>query len=239
MSSKVKLRLSAERLREVLHYCPETGLFYWLKSRGGASSGTDAGTSHKYGYRCITIDGTRYYAHRLAWLYVHGEHPTGEIDHRNGSPSDNRIANLRQCSHGQNMRNAARRRNRSGFKGVCRWRRKWKAQITVNGRNIHLGLFSTPQEAADAYVNAARLHYGEFARTNAQIAAQRTGNTTIVRRRTNTRAQLAICKPLHVTAQLRRGATKALLLATSSPGKAGVPLLCSIYPNPVPIDHSV
>ena len=173
MFGESKLRLTAERLRELLHYSPETGLFYWRVSRKGIAAGTEAGTSHVGGYRLICIDRIGHYAHRLAWLYVHGEHPSKEIDHRNGNPSDNRIANLRQSSRAQGARNVARRRNRSGFKGVYRCGRKWKAQIDVNGRKVYLGVFSTPEEAAEAYDTAARLHHGEFARTNAQIAAQR------------------------------------------------------------------
>jgi hypothetical protein len=229
MFSEVKLRLSAERLREVVKYAPETGLFHWRISQGGAGAGVQAGTSREDGYRIIRIDGMRYFAHRLAWLYVHGEHPTAEIDHKNGNPSDNRIANLRPCSRAENARNVPMRRNRSGFKGVFRCRGKWKAQITVNGKKLHIGVFSTPQKAAEAYDEAARLHHGEFARTNAQIAAQRMGNTTTVRPTTNKRAGLAMYKPLHSNAQLRSGPTKALLLATSSPGQASAPRLCGIY----------
>jgi hypothetical protein len=172
MLSESKLRLTAEQLRELLDYAPETGLFYWREARGSVAAGSEAGTLHTGGYHMIRIDGAAHRAHRLAWLHVHGEHPIGEIDHINGNPADNRIVNLRQCSHAQNTRNVARRRNRWGFKGIYRHRSKWRAEITVNGRRIHIGVYSTPQEAADAYDEAARLHHGEFARTNAQMAAQ-------------------------------------------------------------------
>jgi hypothetical protein len=177
MLSKSKLRLTAEQVRELLDYAPETGLFYWRETRGSVAAGSEAGTLHIGGYRLIRIGGVGHRAHRLAWLYVHGEHPIGEIDHKNGNPADNRIANLRQCSHAQNTRNVARRSNRSGFKGIYRHRSKWRAEITVNGRRIHIGVYSTAQDAADAYDAAARFYHGEFARTNAQIAAQRIGQS--------------------------------------------------------------
>ncbi|HEY7297856.1 MAG TPA: HNH endonuclease [Xanthobacteraceae bacterium] len=141
-------------------------------SRGAVRAGAQAGYSRVDGYVRIQIDGAIYAAHRLAWLYVHGKHPTAEIDHRNGNPADNRIANLRECSRWQNARNRGGR-SPSGFKGVSADRSKWRARIKVDGRIINLGLFSTPKLAADAYDRAALLYHGEFARTNAQIAAAR------------------------------------------------------------------
>jgi hypothetical protein len=165
MFSERKLGLRAERLRELLHYAPETGLFYWRVSRGSVAAGIQAGKPHSDGYVLISIDGVTHYAHRLAWLYVHGEHPARQIDHRNQNRSDNCIANLRQASHPENARNSSRR-NRSDFKGVYRQRSKWAARICVDRRFIYIGLYSTPEEAAAAYDEAARLHYGEFARTN-------------------------------------------------------------------------
>jgi HNH endonuclease len=168
MFSERKLRLSAERLRELLHYAPETGLFYWRVSRGSAGAGVQAGKSHSAGYVVIRIDRVNYYAHRLAWLHVHGEHPTGEIDHKNRNPADNSIANLRPSSHPENMRNVARYGS-SGFKGVTRHSSKWRAVINVNGRKINLGVHSTPQEAAAAYDKAAREYHGEFATTNEML----------------------------------------------------------------------
>jgi hypothetical protein len=215
MVSELKPRLTAERLREMLDYAPRTGLFYWRKRRGNMAAGLEAGGFHKR-YLAIRIDGVHHLAHRLAWLYVHGKHPSEEIDHRNGNPADNRIANLRECSHAQNARNVGRRRNRSGFKGVSPRGRKWIAQIGLNGRTIYLGLFATAQKAADAYDEAARLYHGEFARTNAQIAAELIGQATTVRRMPNAPPQLAPCRALRLDAQPRSGAMKALLLETTS-----------------------
>jgi hypothetical protein len=155
----------------------KTGLFYWRVSRGGMAAGAEAGSPTMHGYRAIAIDGFDYSAHRLAWLYVYGEHPTGQVDHANGNRADNRIANLRDSSRRQSARNRWRR-NRSGFKGVSRGRDKWRARIMVDGAAIHLGTFSTPQEAAAEYDKAARLHHGDFARTNAQIAAERAADAS-------------------------------------------------------------
>ena len=146
------------------------GLFYWRQRRGSAAAGHQAGSPCGGGYRVIVIDRVPYYAHRLAWLYVHGEHPNGQIDHINGVGADNRITNLRQCSRRENAHNM-RRRNTSGFKGVSRCSsRKWRAQIRLSGRRIHLGRYDTAEEAGRAYDAAARLHFGAFARTNAELS---------------------------------------------------------------------
>ena len=156
MPGELQLRLTVELLRQLLHYSPETGLFYWRVSTGGVAEGTEAGTWQGNGYRKIKIDGVPHRAHRLAWLYVHGEHPAGEIDHRNGNPADNRISKLRQASRAENARNTNRRNRRSGFKGVDRHGCKWRARIDVDGTGILIGTFSTPEEAAAAYDDAAR-----------------------------------------------------------------------------------
>ena len=98
------------------------------------------------------------------------------IDHRNRDGLDNQLHNLRPATRSQNQFNAGRRRdNTSGFKGVHRTSqstcRPWVARIRVNGREIHIGYFPTPQEAADAYDEAALKYHGEFACTNAQLQA--------------------------------------------------------------------
>lgn len=150
--------LTVTRLREVLEYEAETGLFKWLVVLSNVvRSGSIAGCLNKYGYRLIRIDGNLYLAHRLAWLYMHGQWPENEIDHINGETSDNRISNLRQATRSQNMQNekVARKSNKScGLLGVSKNGRGWKAEIKVDGKKLHLGSYKTPSEAHDAYVLA-------------------------------------------------------------------------------------
>jgi hypothetical protein len=113
-----------------------------------------------------------YYAHRLAWLHVHGRHPDGHIDHINGDKTDNRIANLRECSAGENIRNQPCRAA-CGFKGVRPNKKRWSARIRVNNRKYHLGTFDTPEEAGAAYDEACLRLHGEFGRPNrSRVASQ-------------------------------------------------------------------
>jgi hypothetical protein len=153
-----------ERLRAALSYDPETGNFTRL---AGPRKGKNAGYRKANGYVTIWVNRRDYFAHRLAWLYVHGEWPLGHIDHISLDPSDNSIKNLRVCTPSQNMRNARRTsRNKTGVKGVS-WierRRKWRAQICVAGTHISLGHFATLEAAASAYATAAAKYHGEFAR---------------------------------------------------------------------------
>ena len=156
-------RLKAERLRELLNYDPETGVFTWRVSRRAtARPGSVAGTITPKGYRAIWI-GANYRAHRLAWLYVHGEWPSGEIDHIDGNRANNAIANLRDVSTSFNHENLrkARSDSRHGFLGVSPMGKRWKARITVRGKFQHLGIYDTPEEAHAVYLEAKRrLHAG-------------------------------------------------------------------------------
>jgi hypothetical protein len=101
-------KLTAERLRERLHYDAETGVFTRRVGSGHAHAGDMAGSVHSTGYVRIGIDGGKYTAHCLAWLYVHGVWPSDQIDHINRNRSDNRIANLRQRRHRVALRRTAR-----------------------------------------------------------------------------------------------------------------------------------
>lgn len=155
------MALTAERLREVLRYEPETGVF--IRVDDGRIAGGKTGT----GYRLISVFGKQYYAHRLAWLYIVGEFPSLCIDHINGDRMDNRFSNLRIAEHRQNCANARRSSaNTSGLKGVS-WSKaagKWQANVKRDGVNIYLGLFKTREAAHAAYMDAAKQHFGEFAR---------------------------------------------------------------------------
>lgn len=151
--------LSAARLHSLLKYTPETGLFHRLVPQGGQVVGAIAGSTDPVnGYVRIGVDGHSYKAHRLAWFYVHGVWPPMLIDHKNLNRSDNRLDNLRPATVQQNNQNvvAPRRDSRSGYRGVS-WlaaQQSWRATITVNGKQKHLGYFVTPEEASTAYLDA-------------------------------------------------------------------------------------
>ena len=162
-----KHTISAEEARQLFSYNPETGDLVWVKSCGSVSAGSTAGTKRSDNYITLQIYGKRYLAHRIAWLLHYGKWPEKLLDHIDGNPSNNSIANLREASYSQNNCNAKRRKNTSGFKGVSWWARdkKWQVHIhTETGRKF-LGYFPTPEEAYAAYCKAAREHYGEFANT--------------------------------------------------------------------------
>jgi len=155
--------ITADQLRELLDYDPETGIFEWRASGRGRRLDRSAGRIGTQGYRVIFVDRNEQGAHRLAWLYVHGEWPAREVDHINGVRDDNRIANLRDVSHSENQHNrhGAPRNNTTGFVGVTYIpeKRKYVAGIKVGGRRRHLGLFKTPEEAHAAYLEAKKQHH--------------------------------------------------------------------------------
>lgn len=157
--------LTAQRLRELLHYNSETGQFTRSIARRGRNGGAGsvAGCKTARGYIRISISGKIYMAHRLAWLYVLGVWPAGDIDHIDGDKTNNRFANLRDVSTSVNMQNQrkAQPRNASGFLGVTIHGGRFEASIKLNGKNIYLGSYATPQMAHDAYIAAKRvIHEG-------------------------------------------------------------------------------
>lgn len=151
---KGKRKLTQERLKDVLSYDKDSGVFTWNGKKSQiVDQGQEAGFSNDSGYILIGIDGVRYRAHRLAWLYCYGETPKPEIDHINGKRTDNRIDNLRLVSRAQNCQNSALRSdNPFGVKGV-HFRKdtgKYVAILQVNGETKRLGNFLTLDEAAEA-----------------------------------------------------------------------------------------
>jgi hypothetical protein len=152
--------LTTARLRELLHFEPDTGVFTWRdtplvhKWRGKQAGRLDNG------YIRIRIDRQDYLGHRLAWFYVHGEWPDPYIDHINGEKSDNRMVNLREATHGLNMQNrrSGNIGSRSGLLGV-KWdepSQRWEANITVDGRVIYLGKSKEKNIASAMYIAAKR-----------------------------------------------------------------------------------
>lgn len=156
--------LTAARLREVMEYDPQTGRFKWRRclTNNPYAGRPAAGCVSKAGYVKIRIDYRLHYAHRLAWLYVHGEWPTRLLDHVNGNRSDNRLCNLREANDVENTYNKpAQSNNTTGFKGVSLIKSSGRYRATINNR--HLGVFDTAERASDAYQIAAASLHGEFA----------------------------------------------------------------------------
>jgi hypothetical protein len=122
-------------------------------------AGKPALTALSLGYRVGNVGGNMLKAHRVIWAMYYGEWPNGEIDHINGNPQDNRISNLRLCKNGENQRNMAKWRGKDLPIGVSKHREKFRAYIRPNKKQIHLGLFDTP-EAASAAVKQAHKKYG-------------------------------------------------------------------------------
>lgn len=153
-------------MKDKLAYDPNTGIFTWRTAHGQRCKiGAPAGTLHPDGYVVIETGGKGYRAHRLAWYFMTGEWPSGQIDHIDGVRHNNRWANLRDVSAQLNTQNqrGATKRNKCGFLGVYPHvtAGKWRAQITANGKKTHIGLFDSPELAHAAYVSVKRqLHAG-------------------------------------------------------------------------------
>ncbi len=163
--------ITAEYVRDRLAYDPESGALLWKESAtqqlawNRRYAGKQAGSLSAKGYYSIGLDDRRYAAHRVIWLLVHGEWPAGEVDHINGNPSDNRLANLRSATRSENVSNTrVKDGTETGLKGVKRARRKYRAQCSVRGVCYHLGVFATPEEAKRARDAFAEKAHGEFFR---------------------------------------------------------------------------
>lgn len=160
--------LTRTRLAEVLDYDPQTGRFTWnvrprtsFKTQNSFATwnsryaGREAGVT-THGYRKISIDDRKYYAHRLAWLMMTGGWPPDLIDHRNRNGLDNRWRNLRLSDKSHNMVNAGpHQSNKLGVRGVCQLPSgRYVAQHATGGGQRHLGVFDTIREAQQAYESA-------------------------------------------------------------------------------------
>lgn len=160
------MKLTAERLKEVMHYDPESGQFTWIKTLSRrAVAGTPSGNPYTNGYLRSCIDGEEILCHRLAWLYMTGSFPERELDHRNRIRDDNSWDNLRLSTNGQNKCNTSiRKDNSSGVKGVY-WNaknQKWYASICTEGKRKHLGSFLDLEDAKSAIMSAREVAHGEF-----------------------------------------------------------------------------
>ena len=153
-------QLTAERLRQLVSYDRLTGEFTRLVKQSAVAA---SGWLDRNGHVRISVDGQVYAAHRLAFLYVTGQWPTGVVDHINGERADNRWENLRDVSMTVNQQNQRRahKRNATGLLGVTfnKRRGKYQAQIAINGAYRYLGLYATADLAHAAYLAAKRQHH--------------------------------------------------------------------------------
>lgn len=159
--------ITRSRLKKLLKYERRTGLFRWRVSprHGPAKAGDVAGSDNGRGHWRITIDGERYLAHRLAVFYVTGKWPEGDLDHRDRQRANNRWRNIRPATDSQNQANRkVRSDSTTGIKGVVPHGNRFRARIKVRGKSVSLGVHDTQEEAAAAYIAAATLHFGEYAR---------------------------------------------------------------------------
>ena len=159
--------ISAERVRELLDYDPETGVITRRVNCGRAKSGSIVNSLQSRGYIRVALDGRYYLAHRVAMLIFYGEWPENLVDHINGIKTDNRIENLRSATLSENSMNRIKgTHNTSGIKGVCyvKSRRKWVGRVAKKfGHYGYIGLFKTKEGAEKAVIKARMRIHGEFA----------------------------------------------------------------------------
>lgn len=153
--------LNIDELNAVISYDKETGLLIWKKHKNqSVKEGSIAGFIDTEGYVIVRIKGVALKAHRIAWAITFNKWPDILIDHINGNPSDNRIANLRVASHSQNCQNKRKAlpSSKSGLMGAMfdNSTGRYRSRIRVGGKRISLGSFKTPEEAHDAYLKAKR-----------------------------------------------------------------------------------
>jgi len=150
--------LTQERLKELLHYDPMSGVFMWKMSRPGIKLSRVAGTvSKKDGYIRINVDYQIYLASRLAWFYQEGYWPEHEVDHRDRIRDNNKWENLRHASRQCNSRNCnISKWNTSGITGVSwdKGKQRWESYVTISGKRFHLGYFTDKINAAYARLSA-------------------------------------------------------------------------------------
>jgi hypothetical protein len=158
--------ITQEELKKLFAYSPGTGVFTRLVSvSSNAKRGDTPLQRNTNGHVQFRVRGKLYLAHRLAWLYMTGNLPTFELDHKNRVRHDNRWTNLRPATHIENSRNqGVRKNNKSGYRGV-HWHKaskRWVAQCQVRGVTVYVAYFHSPEEASEAYEAFTREEHGEF-----------------------------------------------------------------------------
>jgi hypothetical protein len=159
--------ITQSELKELLNYNQDTGIFTWKIPTRKIKVGDNAGYINEAGYVRLTISHKKYFAHRLAWLYVYGNFSKDTIDHINGNKSDNRISNLREATFVENKQNSKKStKNTSGSKNVV-WNKnckKWQVQISLNRKLKYIGVFDNLEFASFVADEVRDIYHKEFAR---------------------------------------------------------------------------
>lgn len=166
-------------IQEALTYDPKSGELFWSKDRPEAhwkqrgyylrylreqAGKKVTSTINANGYKTLWLNNTMQYEHRIAFVLMTGQLPIGDVDHRNQNKLDNSWDNLRDVPHAINGRNIKKlSSNTSGYTGVTFFSRtgKWRAYVTVNGKQQHLGYFDSPDQAYQKRL--------DFIKTNHQL----------------------------------------------------------------------
>lgn len=161
--------ISYDRLIELVDYDCETGLFTRKKAVGRSFKGRVLGYQNNNGYIAFTLDSKKYYAHRLAWLFVHKKFPVHDVDHIDGNRTNNKIANLRDVPRSLNLENSTKAKSSNKSTGLIgayldKKTGKFTSRIQVNKQDKYLGYYETAQLAHEAYMSAKKqLHKGYVA----------------------------------------------------------------------------
>lgn len=148
---------SVEEIKQKFAYDPESGALF------NVASGKPAGTIKERGYTEVQVDRKHYPGTHIAWVIVHGRWPTHTIDHKDRNPTNNRLNNLREATfREQNYNRSVYKNSRTGVTGVTIKDGKYRARITIEGKETHLGAFPTLEEAKLARMKAELEHYGQF-----------------------------------------------------------------------------
>ena len=150
-----KERLTQKDLLAIFDY--KSGMLYWKNTRtSNAKKGARAGCVYSSeGYRRVKINGKSYLEHHVVWCFFEGQWPqeNTEIDHINRNREDNRIENLRLVDRSINSK------NRRG-KGYSKTKSgTYQARIVVNKRFVNLGIYKTPEEAEQKYLEAKAVYH--------------------------------------------------------------------------------
>ena len=159
--------ITQQELKALLRYDPATGKFFRLvRTSNSIKVGETAGSIDVYGHRVISLNGRSWRAGRLAFLYMTGRLPQGDVDHKNRDRADDSWGNLREATRSQNLANKLKSAsNTSGLKGVSRLPSgRWRASMSINNKHALLGVYDCRAAAYLAYVVETHKVHGEFAR---------------------------------------------------------------------------